>query len=861
MPVKVTRFIVTTIGGEAYGTVCFKDQNQHFQLAVVELKKGKVVQRYQIPFINEKKGLQVRLADGCARSKYFVAVQKQMIYVIDKTSSNFIAHQNAAPINVVACHPEEEMIATGDVTGRIRLWREIFSKEPIKDELHWHHQIVLSLAFSQSGTILYSGGVECVLVKWDVKNKFIDKDFLPRLPGSIKQISVDAKHDTLTLSLDDNSIQIINSGLAQLKSIQDFTQASLYDLGMADPFPAGIVMNPRHLVMNGRIGHLQFFSTKTMKLLFNIDIAARNSVPRSKKVNIFSTQITRVALSVKWMVTVESWNDRINSPDSRLKFWKFKDDQQTYALHTQIEQAHEKEIHCIEFSTMNDSRAIICATAGLDHCIKIWSLEKSEEVKGAKKIWLCIEQLGYKNLPLKHLSFSQDSSLIAAGFGNCLCVWDTTKFSLKCALSAAATNDGSVNRVMFSLPSKKSGKSTQPTITSALEKRRKIIDLMMSVISGKDSEALVKNITQPKKRQFEQEPMKKENSRNLSKAEKEQIFKRVLSIPDIKFKQKIEILHKLNIYYKISNQVEQEVVDFINRIAIENQDLYRSFHRKLKTIRKDDKFRIQWRFRTWNMLTSKHNRNRITVRKLLTYKIDDELLERKKAKEKANESFVPIKNLAHITNVIFCTEDLSHLVIATTSERLLVWDLLTLKLQGSFKLHIKFVSLDPLTNLVAAFTKYNELFIFNPSPAMTLHSQMNIPEIYGAIWVPRATPKAQTLNVNWQATSQLLFLTKSQEVCCFKLPYDDDYGHGATLTYLSNGFKSHTPFAAMMAQEITDGTTKHAFGETKQIAVIRTGAVKDVSNATDLVIDFFIDEHRTFNSICPKNRRISPLVS
>ena len=729
-------------------------------------------------------------------------------------------------INVVACHPEEELIATGEVQGAIKLWRNIFDVNPVKVELHWHHMIVLSLAFSQSGSILYSGGAECVLVKWQIMEKTIEKEFLPRLSGSIKQISVDPKHDRLAVSTDDNMIQMLNSNLTMLKSIQDFTQASKYDLGSFPPFPLGIVMNPRnqHLVMNGRIGHLQFFSTKTMKILFNMDITMRNVVPRTLKSNVFNVQVTHVAFSMLWMATVESWSDKINSSDLRLKFWRFNKDKQTFVLHTQIEQAHEKEIFSVEFSHGNDSDALICATAGRDRFVKIWSLEKSEDVKNPKLIWLCIEQLSYKNLPVRKIGFSQDSSLLAAGFGNVLCVWDAVSFNLKCALSAPASNDGSTNRVIFSLP----GKSMK-AVENLVEKRRKIANMMKSVVDGSCGELLVKNITNEKReRFFKKKQVKLESVKSLKRGEKELIFKRVLALPDLSFNQKVQILHSLHIFYKINNRVENEVIDFIRRAATETGHIYKTLHSKMNQVRNHEKYKIQWRFKTWNMLTSKRNRKFASVRKLLTHKISDKLLELKKAKENS-ETFLPVKNLMDVTNVVFCTEEFSHLVLVTTPDRMLIWNLLTLKIQGSFKIHTKHITLDPLTNLAAVFTKNKELFILHPNPALTIHHQRNVPEIYGAIWVPREVPRAQSVNVNWQATSQLLILTHQQKVCTFKIPGDDDYGNAVPFLEVSNGFATSTPFAAIIAQKITDESMKDARGVTKRIAVSESGVTKDVS--------------------------------
>ncbi|KAG5675282.1 hypothetical protein PVAND_005196 [Polypedilum vanderplanki] len=821
----LNKFLVTTIDGKFHGLIHYNDEKNFSQLTLIELSTNKIVHRFDTPFLTNQADVKMKFADG---NGIIAIISKTHLFIINKETLEIIMHSAPKLLSVVVCHPEQKIIATGDVYGKIYLWSNVFNKMPVKTDLHWHHMVVLSLAFSQSGTVLYSGGAECVLVKWHIRETTLGKNFLPRVSGGIKQISVDTLHDKIAICMDDNSIQIINSNLTQLKTIQDFTQISPYDLGLNQPFPAGICINPKnnHLVMNGKIGHLQFFSTKTMRLLFNIDITLQNVIPRQREFNQFSTEVTKVAFSAcgMWMATYECWNDRIHSLDSRIKFWSFDNIKQTYSLHTQIEYPHEKKVVAMQFA--NIEKSIICASAGLDRVVKIWSLEASEEIQNPKMIWMLIEQINYKNLPVKCLSFSQDSSLLSAGFGNSLCVWDTTNFKLKCALSAPAIMDGSVNRVLITLPEENSKKNLNGNKTNFIEKRHKILQMMNAIIND-PSQVLVNNLTQERSRIFKRKFDEGVKSQELKCNEKKLIFDKVIATTDLNFNEKLQILHKLNIYYHISNRVENDFIDFISKNTYDDIHLYKGLQQGVLEIKNDDKYKILWRFKTWRMRDVKRNRKIITVRKLLKKPIREEALKLKKAEP--GQKALPIKNISNITSTFFCTNDLSHLSVVTTSTRLLIWDLLTLKIQSSFKIQCLKLAHDPLTNLIAIFTKHNELFIIHPLPAITIFHQKNLPNILALIWVPREIPKMQSLSVNWQATSQLLFLNENQEICTLSSPTDEDETIDLTpyMNETNEVTASTTPFAALISK-------RQNYKDSNQITVRHmlsndSGSIKEVS--------------------------------
>ncbi|CAI0394899.1 unnamed protein product [Linum tenue] len=110
-------------------------------------------------------------------------------------------------LTVIAFHPTERILAAGDATGRIMIWRGFGNKtfamanghvngsSMITDEenpgvrgsddaescttWHWHPAQVNLLSFSSDGAYLLSGGKEGVLVVWQVDTG--KKKFLPRI--------------------------------------------------------------------------------------------------------------------------------------------------------------------------------------------------------------------------------------------------------------------------------------------------------------------------------------------------------------------------------------------------------------------------------------------------------------------------------------------------------------------------------------------------------------------------------------------------------------------------------------------------------------------------------------------------------
>jgi NET1-associated nuclear protein 1 (U3 small nucleolar RNA-associated protein 17) len=102
-----------------------------------------------------------------------------------------------------AISSDESMIAAGDASGRIQIWRNFGQHVPLikrdgqsyvkpdasmlrSTTVHWHASAVNCLSFSPDGTYLMSGGREGVLVLWQVETG--SQNFLPRLGGPLTGI-------------------------------------------------------------------------------------------------------------------------------------------------------------------------------------------------------------------------------------------------------------------------------------------------------------------------------------------------------------------------------------------------------------------------------------------------------------------------------------------------------------------------------------------------------------------------------------------------------------------------------------------------------------------------------------------------
>lgn len=141
--------------------------------------------------------------------------------------SGFTKFVSPEQLTCLAFHPSEEYFATGDVTGCIRLWYCLDASGPAfkatgvektaqTTTLHWHAHAVSSLAFTENGAYLLSGGEEAVLVIWQLHTG--KKEYVPRVGAPIAHISVvrEAEGEEFLLGLADASFVFISSATLKI---------------------------------------------------------------------------------------------------------------------------------------------------------------------------------------------------------------------------------------------------------------------------------------------------------------------------------------------------------------------------------------------------------------------------------------------------------------------------------------------------------------------------------------------------------------------------------------------------------------------------------------------------------------------
>ncbi|XP_072541570.1 WD repeat-containing protein 75 [Salminus brasiliensis] len=349
-------------------------------------------------------------------SVYFFRKQKTYRFPLKATDKK--GAKNA--FTCVACHPKDDCIATGHEDGKIRLWRNFNQKkEYTYSTQHWHHNAVSSLCFTPEGMHLLSGGVESVLVQWHCE-EINKKDFLPRLGGAISHICVSPDGQMYSTSHSDNKINIIHCSFKLSAVIQGLVKGDVWTDLTVD-------LRTKALVLNGRPGHLQFYSLQQDKQLYSLDIVQQEYIYEA---GLDQFEVMKAAFDVRgtWLATVEEKGRSTSDLEFALKLWGYNETAQSFELNTTITAAHQDRITSLCFSPSTETTMLV--TAAKDGQFKVWLLVPDSETQKEQASWSCDYVGSYHGLRPTNCCFSSDGSLLAVSFEEVVTVWCSDTWGL-----------------------------------------------------------------------------------------------------------------------------------------------------------------------------------------------------------------------------------------------------------------------------------------------------------------------------------------------------------------------------------------------------------------------------------------------
>uniref|UniRef100_A0A0E0MPF9 WD repeat-containing protein 75 second beta-propeller domain-containing protein n=1 Tax=Oryza punctata TaxID=4537 RepID=A0A0E0MPF9_ORYPU len=349
-------------------------------------------------------------------------------------------------LNTLAFHPSERIVASGDATGRILIWRgfgnaKFSGSDGAKSKLdedrgdvrgngdadtcttwHWHSSGVKFLKFSTDGAYLFSGGMEGVIVVWQLDTG--KRRYKPRL-GSPLLSFVDSPDSSIScVSCMNNQVHLLKMpNMEVMKSIAGIK------LPISSPNLGGCYRDVYAFDYSNKLVAvptedycIQFYDLFENTEVSEVQVCERNFQP----VDDITMYISLVSLSINgnFMCTID-----IKLPEEELgglvtlKFWNQGSRAGQYFLSTVIYEPHsDAGISAIAFRP-GKSMAVSSSFGGN---FKVWVQSMLSQPSDEKNQsgWRCQSVGSYKNKPMTAATFSSDGSVLAVAAESVVTLWD-----------------------------------------------------------------------------------------------------------------------------------------------------------------------------------------------------------------------------------------------------------------------------------------------------------------------------------------------------------------------------------------------------------------------------------------------------
>nr|XP_043629244.1 WD repeat-containing protein 75 [Erigeron canadensis] len=392
--------------------------------------------------------------------KYFGFYEKRKIRIWEVPAKDHknVSHRkikllHSKNVSCLAFHPTDRIVAAGDVTGRILVWRgfgdrtfagkNLTNGKALKDEdenpgvrgdgdadscttWHWHSAEVKVLFFSSDGAYLYSGGKEGVLVVWQLDTG--KKKFLPRIGTPLLNYMNSPDPSLSSISCADNRIHILKMpSMEILKSISG--------IKLPSPVPEMFKGACNDIVFDHTAGLIavrtenyciQFYSLFDDREISEVQVCERNHQPSDDVTMILNLVALSFEGSVMCTVETRMAEEGIGGFVT-LKFWERESQNNDFSLSTVIYEPHrDAGVSAIAFHPTRGMA--VSASYGGD--FKVWV--SNHDVQQNDKLiqrtrWACHAVGSYRKKPMTAAAFSTDGSVLAVAAENVITVWDPDK--------------------------------------------------------------------------------------------------------------------------------------------------------------------------------------------------------------------------------------------------------------------------------------------------------------------------------------------------------------------------------------------------------------------------------------------------
>ncbi|XP_076882283.1 uncharacterized protein LOC143530701 [Bidens hawaiensis] len=402
--------------------------------------------------------------------KYFGIFEKRKIRVWEAPEKN---HKNVSyrkiklshtkNLSCIAFHPTDRIMAAGDVTGRILVWRgfgdKTFSGNNSENEKllndeddkpgvrgtedadscttwHWHSSEVKVLSFSSDGAYLFSGGNEGVLVGWQLDTG--KKKFLPRIGTPLLNYISSPDSSLSSISCADNRVHILKMPRMEiLKSISGIKLPSaLPDMfeGACNDFvfdrTAGLV------AVRTENYCIQFYSLFDDREISEVQVCERNHQPGDAVTMVLNLVALSLEGSVMSTVETRMAEEGIGGFVT-LKFWERGSQNNDFNLSTVIYEPHrDAGVSAVAF---HPTRGVaVSSSYGGDFKVWVSSNESPPNDKLSQRTrWACHAVGSYRNKPMTAAAFSNDGSILAVAAETVITLWDPEKNVLVAVIGSA----------------------------------------------------------------------------------------------------------------------------------------------------------------------------------------------------------------------------------------------------------------------------------------------------------------------------------------------------------------------------------------------------------------------------------------